>query len=67
VCAADSRAVPLTCREVVELVTEYLENGLPTGERRRFQAHLERCGGCRTYLHQMRATVELLRLAGRAT
>jgi anti-sigma factor RsiW len=50
----------LTCRELVELVTEYLEGSLPSGERERFEAHLRRCASCRNYLAQMRATIFLL-------
>ena len=49
----------LTCGELVELVTDYLERRLPAAERRRFEDHLDRCGGCRAHVDQMRATVEL--------
>jgi anti-sigma factor RsiW len=54
----------LTCRELVELVTAYLEGVLPQGERARFEAHLATCRGCRAYLEQMRQTI---RLAGTLT
>jgi anti-sigma factor RsiW len=47
----------LPCQELVELVTEYLEGGLPEPERVRFEAHLALCSGCRTYLEQMRQTI----------
>ena len=47
----------LTCRELVELVTDYLEGALPPLERARFQAHLEGCEGCRVHLEQMRRTI----------
>jgi anti-sigma factor RsiW len=53
----------LACRELVELVTDYLEDALPTAERERFEAHLEECEGCDAYVEQVRATI---RLAGRA-
>lgn len=43
----------VTCRELVELVTAYLEGALPGGERARFEAHLAVCEGCRDYLRQM--------------
>jgi anti-sigma factor RsiW len=52
----------LTCAELVELVTEYLEGTLPPEERRRFEAHVAECDGCAAYLAQMRDT---LRIAGR--
>jgi anti-sigma factor RsiW len=47
----------LTCRELVELVTEYLEGGLSTAERERFEEHLGFCDWCVTYLDQMRQTL----------
>ena len=50
---------PLACREVVELVTDYLEGSLPRGERRRLEAHLADCPHCTEYLAQMRATIRL--------
>lgn len=47
----------LSCRELVELVNDYLEGGMSDGERGRFEAHLDECPGCLVYLDQMRATV----------
>jgi len=52
----------LSCQELVELVTEYLEGSLPPRERTRFEMHLCYCEPCRAYLRQMR---EMTRLAGR--
>lgn len=52
----------LVCQEFVEIVTDYLENTLPERERRRVEAHLLTCAGCREYLEQMRT---MLRLTGR--
>jgi anti-sigma factor RsiW len=54
------RIAPLSCRELVELVTEYLEGALAPAEMARFERHLARCDGCRAYLEQMRATVAAL-------
>jgi anti-sigma factor RsiW len=48
----------LTCQELVELVTDYLEQALPQPERTRFEAHLAGCRGCRTYVEQMRQTIQ---------
>lgn len=48
----------LTCQDVVELVTAYLDNALPLDDRRRFEAHLAGCKDCRNYLEQMRRTIE---------
>jgi anti-sigma factor RsiW len=47
----------LTCAELVELVTDYLEGRLPDRERRRFDAHLTECDGCTAFVQQMRATI----------
>ena len=50
----------LACREFVELVTDYLENRLPSEERLRFEQHMSGCDGCTTYLKQMRQTIQLV-------
>jgi len=50
----------LSCQELVELVTDYLDEALPPEDRARFEAHLEPCEGCTTYLDQMRTTIELV-------
>jgi len=49
----------LNCRELVELVTAYLEGDLSSGERKRFDVHLSACDGCTMYVEQMRRTIEL--------
>jgi len=49
----------LSCQELVELVTAYLEAALPLEERERFEEHLDECGNCHEYLAQMRTTIEL--------
>jgi anti-sigma factor RsiW len=50
----------LTCRELVELVTDYLEGAMTLGERRRFERHLETCSVCPRYVEQLRATISVL-------
>ena len=55
---------PMTCQELVETITDYLEDRLPAEERSRFDAHLAICAGCRNYLEQMRETI---RLTGQVT
>jgi anti-sigma factor RsiW len=54
----------VTCRQLVELVTAYLEGALPGDERSRFEAHLVACRHCRAYVRQMEDTI---RAAGRLT
>ena len=47
----------LTCKELTELITDYLEQRLSQAEQIRFEQHLAICPGCVTYLDQMRLTV----------
>lgn len=54
----------LTCSEMVELMTAYLEDALSSEERARFESHLSGCDGCTNYLDQLRETV---RITGRLT
>ena len=49
----------LSCQELVELVTDYLEGALSAEETARFEEHLGRCTGCAAYLEQIRQTIEL--------
>jgi len=49
----------MSCRQLVELVTEYLEGTLPPDDRARFEEHLAACDGCGAYLDQMRKTIAL--------
>ena len=49
----------LSCQELVELVTDYLEGALPPVEHERFEAHIGPCDGCRAYLEQMRQVIAL--------
>ena len=49
----------MTCKELVELVTEYLEGTLPEALRMRMEQHLSGCSGCTNYLEQMRQTIHL--------
>lgn len=47
----------LTCKELVELITGYLEGTLRGRQRRRFESHLAACDGCTRYMAQMEATI----------
>ena len=49
----------MSCRELVELVTAYLENALSRSDRMRFEAHISGCDACTSYLEQMRTTIRL--------
>jgi hypothetical protein len=51
--------VELTCKEVVELITEYLSHALPPEEQARLEQHLLTCGPCTAHLGQLKATIEI--------
>ena len=55
-----SRDDGLSCRELVELVSDYLEGALTRTEHSRFEAHIGGCDHCAAYLRQMRETLVLL-------
>ncbi len=44
----------MPCRELVEVITDYLEDRLSPVDRARFEAHLAECEACRIYLEQFR-------------
>jgi len=50
----------LTCKQLTELVTEYLEGQMSLADRIRFQLHIGMCRHCRAYLRQMRQTIRTL-------
>jgi anti-sigma factor RsiW len=50
----------MACKELVELVTEYLEGTLRSADRQRFEDHLKECPHCITYLDQIRQTIRAL-------
>jgi len=50
----------LTCQELVELVTDYLEGALPPAERARFEAHLDDCDDCPVYVDELGTTISLV-------
>ena len=54
-----ANAEDLTCAELVDLVSDYIEGALARDERVRFEEHLTICTGCANYLDQMRTTIAL--------
>ena len=48
----------LSCQEVVELVTGYLDGALSGEEAALFEQHLNFCDGCVWYVDQIKTTVE---------
>jgi predicted anti-sigma-YlaC factor YlaD len=49
----------ITCREVVEILNDYLEGELPEPQRVRVEEHLGGCDGCTTILDEFRETIRL--------
>ena len=49
----------ISCREVVEIVTDYLDGALPEHDHARMEAHLAACPPCVLYVEQIRATRRL--------
>jgi len=56
----DHNLPEMPCKELVEVVTDYLENRLSPADRIRFEAHLAQCDACRMYLEQFRQTIRTL-------
>jgi anti-sigma factor RsiW len=54
---AEPAPAPMSCPEMVELLTDYLDGGLSEDDRGSFEAHLELCPGCVVYLDQFRETI----------
>ena len=53
-----SRTVePISCQEVVELVTDYLDGAMSPADVARFDHHLSLCEGCVFYVDQIRMTI----------
>ena len=57
---SELRSPRLTCREVVELLSDYLDDALAPAERARVQEHLATCPECTAYLEQLRTTIGML-------
>ena len=57
----------LSCQQVVELVTDYLENVLLQEMCKRLEEHVAECPGCENYLKQMQLTIDMLHQIARAS
>lgn len=49
----------MTCKEAVELMTDYLEGALSASDRARFEQHIVGCDGCTEFLRQLRTSIAL--------
>ncbi|OFW15450.1 MAG: anti-sigma factor [Acidobacteria bacterium RIFCSPLOWO2_12_FULL_67_14] len=50
----------MTCRELTEVITDYLEGRMSFMDRVRFRVHIGMCRGCRAYLDQMKQTIRTI-------
>jgi anti-sigma factor RsiW len=50
----------MPCQELVEVLTDYLEDALSERDRLRLEEHLEECDACTAYLDQFRRTIALV-------
>ena len=50
----------ISCQQLVELITDYLEGQLDEATRAELDAHLALCEGCAEYLRQMGTTIQTL-------
>jgi anti-sigma factor RsiW len=48
---------PMVCRDLVELVTDYLDDALNPATRSAVAGHLRGCEGCAAYVAQLRSTM----------
>jgi predicted anti-sigma-YlaC factor YlaD len=48
----------MSCRELVELVTDYLEGALSPADQQRFELHIGKCDWCKLYIDQIRLTIK---------
>ena len=54
-----SASEDITCREIVEIVSDYVEGALSPEEREAVELHLNLCDGCADYLAQLRLAIDL--------
>lgn len=50
----------LTCREITELIDDFIDGRLSYWETAKFQMHVGMCKNCREYLAQLKATRQAL-------
>ena len=50
----------VSCSEIAELATDYLEGSLPLGKRLDYWFHTFICPSCKVYFEQIRETVRKL-------
>jgi anti-sigma factor RsiW len=51
----------MACKQLVELVADYLDDTISPDMKARFEEHLAGCDGCSTYLNQTQQVIAELR------
>ena len=51
----------ITCRELVELLIDFVSDELPEGHRARVEQHLAHCPPCVAYLESYQLTIKMTR------
>ncbi|MGH9705071.1 MAG: anti-sigma factor family protein [Candidatus Acidiferrales bacterium] len=54
----ESNINEMSCKELVELVTDYLERALSPLDSARFESHISKCDWCKLYIEQIELTVK---------
>lgn len=57
----------LTCQELIDFLTDYLDGQLPLSQRLAFELHLSLCRDCRSYLHNFKTTIAAAKQSGEQT
>jgi anti-sigma factor RsiW len=57
--AVQSQPEDVSCKEIVQIVSDYVEGVLPPAEREAVELHLNLCDGCTDYLLQLRLAIAL--------
>lgn len=63
----DERAIPeITCQEVVQWVSAYLDDHVGDERKRHIALHLAICAGCETYVRQIATVRDVVKLLPKA-
>lgn len=47
----------MTCQQLIDFLTDYLDGQLPLSQRVAFELHLTLCRECRAYLHNYKTAI----------
>lgn len=58
---APPESAGIECRQIAELLTDYVEGRLPSATRELIDWHIDGCGPCVAFVNTFRSTVEAVR------